>query len=136
MPGLAPGMAEARAMAASKWTAQQIPSQAGKTALVTGANSGIGYQAVLELARHGAHVLLGCRNAAKGKAALDRLQIDRVGGAEIADGTTNGLACRCKLHTLFGHPFRNANPGFKCGRHRTEVLGQTHGQGTIVEETA
>jgi NAD(P)-dependent dehydrogenase (short-subunit alcohol dehydrogenase family) len=61
-------------MAASKWTAQQIPSQAGKTALVTGANSGIGYQTALELARHGAHVLLGCRNAAKGHAALQQLQ--------------------------------------------------------------
>jgi NAD(P)-dependent dehydrogenase (short-subunit alcohol dehydrogenase family) len=58
---------------ASKWTAEQIPSQAGKTALVTGANSGIGYQAAVELARHGAHVLLGCRNAAKGQAASELL---------------------------------------------------------------
>jgi len=55
------------------WTAEQIPTQVGKTALVTGANSGIGYQAALELARHGAHVLLGCRNAAKGAAALQQL---------------------------------------------------------------
>ncbi len=60
-------------MAAGKWTAEQIPSQAGKTALITGANSGIGYQAALQLARHGAHVLLGCRNEAKGRAALERL---------------------------------------------------------------
>jgi NAD(P)-dependent dehydrogenase (short-subunit alcohol dehydrogenase family) len=61
-------------MAASKSMAQQIPSQAGKLALVTGANSGIGYQTALELARHGAHVLLGCRNIAKGNAALQRLE--------------------------------------------------------------
>jgi NAD(P)-dependent dehydrogenase (short-subunit alcohol dehydrogenase family) len=61
-------------MAGQKWTAGQIPSQAGKTALVTGANSGIGYRAALELARHGAHVLLGCRNADKGQAALRRLE--------------------------------------------------------------
>ncbi len=60
-------------MATGKWTAEQIPSQAGKTALITGANSGIGYQAALQLARHGAHVLLGCRNEAKGRAALERL---------------------------------------------------------------
>jgi NAD(P)-dependent dehydrogenase (short-subunit alcohol dehydrogenase family) len=93
MPGLAPGMAEARAMAASKWTAQQIPSQAGKTALVTGANSGIGYQAALELARHGAHVLLGCRNAAKGKAALDRLQREAPGAsAELVELDMASLA--------------------------------------------
>jgi NAD(P)-dependent dehydrogenase (short-subunit alcohol dehydrogenase family) len=60
-------------MAATKWIAQQIPSQTGKTALITGANSGIGYQAAVELARHGAHVLLGVRSFAKGQAALDRL---------------------------------------------------------------
>jgi NAD(P)-dependent dehydrogenase (short-subunit alcohol dehydrogenase family) len=60
-------------MAAETWTAKQIVAQTGRIALVTGANSGIGYQAALELARHGAHVLLGCRNAAKGRAALERL---------------------------------------------------------------
>ena len=57
-----------------KWTAAKMPSQAGKTVLVTGANSGIGYQAAVELARHGAHVLLGCRSEAKGQAALERLR--------------------------------------------------------------
>ena len=73
-------------MAGSKWTAAQIPSQAGKTALVTGANSGIGYQAALELARHGAHVLLGCRNYAKGQAALDRLLREAPGAsAELVE---------------------------------------------------
>ncbi len=73
-------------MAARKWTAEQIPSQAGRTALVTGANSGIGYQAALELARSGAHVLLGCRNAAKGRAALDRLLREAAGAsAEVVE---------------------------------------------------
>jgi NAD(P)-dependent dehydrogenase (short-subunit alcohol dehydrogenase family) len=60
-------------MAASKWTTGQIPQQTGKTVLITGANSGIGYQAALELARHGAHVLMGVRSRAKGEAALARL---------------------------------------------------------------
>ncbi|MES2394164.1 MAG: oxidoreductase [Acidobacteriota bacterium] len=59
-----------------KWTAEQMGSQAGKTALVTGANSGIGYQAALEMARHGAHVLLGVRSEAKGREALRRLQAE------------------------------------------------------------
>ncbi len=68
-------------MGQGNWTAGQMPSQAGKTALVTGANSGIGYQAALELARHGAHVLLGCRSAAKGQAALERLRREAGGGA-------------------------------------------------------
>jgi NAD(P)-dependent dehydrogenase (short-subunit alcohol dehydrogenase family) len=84
---------EAHLMAGRKWTAEQIPSQAGRTALVTGANSGIGYQAALELARHGAHVLLGCRNAAKGRAALDRLMREAPGAsAEVAELDMASLA--------------------------------------------
>jgi NAD(P)-dependent dehydrogenase (short-subunit alcohol dehydrogenase family) len=67
--------------ATTPWTAQQIPSQTGKTALVTGANSGIGYQAALELARHGAHVLLGCRNAAKGASCAAAKLLAEVPGA-------------------------------------------------------
>lgn len=58
------------------WTVAQIPSQAGRRALVTGANSGIGYHTALELARKGAHVLLGCRDRAKGEAALTRLRAE------------------------------------------------------------
>jgi NAD(P)-dependent dehydrogenase (short-subunit alcohol dehydrogenase family) len=73
-------------MAAAKWTAEQIPSQAGKTALVTGANSGIGYQAAVELARHGAYVLLGCRSVTKGQEALARLKAEVPGAkAELVE---------------------------------------------------
>ena len=68
-------------MSAGKWTAEQMPSQSGKTILVTGANSGIGYQAALELARHGAHVILGCRSAAKGHAAVEQLRRESPGAA-------------------------------------------------------
>ena len=55
------------------WTEADIPSQAGRRALVTGANSGIGYYTALELARKGAHVLLGCRDRGRGEAALARM---------------------------------------------------------------
>jgi NAD(P)-dependent dehydrogenase (short-subunit alcohol dehydrogenase family) len=58
----------------SGWTVASIPSQAGRRALITGANSGIGYQAALVLAQKGAHVLLACRDKAKGDAALARLR--------------------------------------------------------------
>jgi NAD(P)-dependent dehydrogenase (short-subunit alcohol dehydrogenase family) len=89
-------------MAASKWTAEQIPSQAGKTALITGANSGVGYQAALQLARHGAHVLLGCRNLAKGQAALERLRREAPGSsAEVAELDMASLASICRFAAEF-----------------------------------
>lgn len=73
-------------MATTKWTASQMLPQTGKTMLVTGANSGIGYQAALELARHGAHVLLGVRNLSKGQDALQRLLREAPGAsAEVVE---------------------------------------------------
>src|SRR3989475_4206323 len=50
---------------ANKWTAAQIPDQHGRVAVVTGANSGIGFFAARELARAGARVVLAVRNAEK-----------------------------------------------------------------------
>ena len=47
-----------------------MPDQSGRTVLVTGANSGLGFHTTLELARKGARVLMACRNPAKADAAL------------------------------------------------------------------
>jgi len=57
----------------SHWTTVDIPSQKDKVAVVTGANSGIGFQTSLELARAGAKVVLACRNKKKGVDAIDRI---------------------------------------------------------------
>jgi NAD(P)-dependent dehydrogenase (short-subunit alcohol dehydrogenase family) len=57
-----------------KWTADEIPDQDGRIAIVTGANSGLGRITALELARHGAQVVVACRSVEKGEAAADEIQ--------------------------------------------------------------
>jgi len=63
----------------SKWTAGEIPDQAGKVAIVTGANSGLGRITALELARHGAHVVVACRSAEKGEEAAQEIRAETDG---------------------------------------------------------
>src|SRR3954454_18208180 len=58
----------------ARWSAAFAPSQVGRTAIVTGANSGIGYHAALGLAHAGARVVLACRSEERGADALDRLK--------------------------------------------------------------
>lgn len=53
-----------------KWTANNIPDLSGKTALVTGANSGLGLETAHALAARNAHVVLGCRGPAKAEATI------------------------------------------------------------------
>ncbi len=57
----------------TKWTPQQIPAQQDRLAIVTGANSGIGFHTARYLARAGAHVILACRNKNKGDVAMARI---------------------------------------------------------------
>jgi len=66
-----------------KWTTLDIPDQTGRVAVVTGANTGLGYEAATALAGRGAHVVLAVRNLDKGKAAAD-LIARRYPGAEVS----------------------------------------------------
>jgi NAD(P)-dependent dehydrogenase (short-subunit alcohol dehydrogenase family) len=57
----------------AKWTTADIPDQTGRVAVITGANTGLGYETALALADHGAHVVLAVRNLDKGKEAAARI---------------------------------------------------------------
>jgi NAD(P)-dependent dehydrogenase (short-subunit alcohol dehydrogenase family) len=65
-----------------KWTTDDIPDQSGRTAIVTGANTGLGFQTATALAAKGARVVLAVRNLDKGKEAVERIAA-ATPGAEV-----------------------------------------------------
>ncbi|GAA0980499.1 SDR family NAD(P)-dependent oxidoreductase [Acrocarpospora macrocephala] len=56
-----------------RWTTSNIPDQTGRTAVVTGANTGLGYETARLLTEKGATVILACRDLAKARRAASRL---------------------------------------------------------------
>jgi len=58
------------------WGVSDIPSQAGRTIVVTGANGGLGYETARALARAGGRVVLACRDPGKGGRAADRIRAE------------------------------------------------------------
>ncbi|MFJ5308290.1 oxidoreductase [Streptomyces sp. NPDC088350] len=71
-----------------KWDASRIPDLSGRTAVVTGANSGIGLAAAAELARAGAHVVFAVRDPERGRAAAAKVsgstEVRRLDLADLA----------------------------------------------------
>ena len=71
----------------TKWTAADVPDQTGRVAIVTGSNTGLGYDTARVLADRGAHVVMAVRDVDKGKAAAAKL----VGQVPRADVTVQPL---------------------------------------------
>jgi NAD(P)-dependent dehydrogenase (short-subunit alcohol dehydrogenase family) len=67
----------------TKWTTANIPDQTGRTVVITGANTGLGYETANALAAKGARVVLAVRNIEKGKAAATLIG-RRSPGADVA----------------------------------------------------
>jgi NAD(P)-dependent dehydrogenase (short-subunit alcohol dehydrogenase family) len=65
------------------WTFEDAHDQTGRTAIVTGANTGIGFETARMLALRGARVVLACRDQNKGQAAVERILRER-GSANVA----------------------------------------------------
>lgn len=62
--------------ASRHWTEHDIPDLRGQRALITGANSGIGFETARALAQHGAEVILACRSEAKAREAMQQIRAD------------------------------------------------------------
>jgi NAD(P)-dependent dehydrogenase (short-subunit alcohol dehydrogenase family) len=67
-------------MSSKNWTYDDVPEQGGKTVIVTGANTGIGFEAARALVRKGARVILGCRGREKGEAAVAKIVAEQPKG--------------------------------------------------------
>jgi protochlorophyllide reductase len=67
------------------WTVDDIPSQEGRIALVTGANIGLGLQTTRALAQKGATVVMACRNKSRGEAARRQLLDEGLTGLDLLE---------------------------------------------------
>jgi NAD(P)-dependent dehydrogenase (short-subunit alcohol dehydrogenase family) len=61
-------------MSTKKWTANDIPDQTGRVALITGANAGLGYESAVALAHKGSQIVMACRDEGKAQKAISNLK--------------------------------------------------------------
>ncbi len=84
------------------WTADQIPDLTGKIAIVTGANSGLGFVAANELAAHGASVTLAVRSESRGAEAAEKIRAAHPGAVvEVAPLNLRDLASVAEFANSF-----------------------------------
>src|SRR5258708_39463682 len=91
----------------AKWTSDDVPSQEGRLAVVTGANTGLGFETARVLATHGASVVLAVRDIEKGKRAADRIAASAPGAnvmIQPLDLTALGSIRAAARHLRAQHP--------------------------------
>ena len=116
---------------ADGWDVQDIPDQTGRTAVVTGANSGLGLVTARELARAGASVVMACRNLDRGHRAIEevraavpeaQVQLDELDLASLASvrgfadrfrATHDGLDLLINNAGVMAPPRRRTADGFE-----------------------
>ncbi len=96
----------------TKWTEDDVPDQTGRTILITGANSGIGFEAARALAQHGATVVMGCRSRSKAEDAL----------AEIEATEPSGTVDILEMDLADLDSVQEAAEAFKASNDRLDVL--------------
>jgi NAD(P)-dependent dehydrogenase (short-subunit alcohol dehydrogenase family) len=140
-------------MAMTAWGVTDIGDLTGKVALVTGANSGIGYEAAFALADHGAHVVLACRNPEKARRAFEELENDldrsslEILHLDLSDlysvrqAAAQFLAGHARLDLLInnagvmGTPYRQTADGFEL-QMATNHLGHFAFTGLLLDRLA
>lgn len=100
---------------AHSWTADEVPDLTGRSALVTGANSGLGLAAATVLAAHGAVVILACRDTERGAetarriraaspdATLDTVRLDLASLASIREAAQRVRTAHPRLDLLINN---------------------------------
>lgn len=113
----------AETSATANWTTARMPHLAGKTIVVTGANSGIGLEAAREFAAHGAHVVFAVRNESKGQSAAATIpgstEVRPLDLADLASVRRFASDWSGGIHALINNagvlvpPFALTNDGFE-----------------------
>lgn len=125
-------------MAKTKWTFENIPDLSGKTIIVTGGNSGLGYESVKAFALKGAEVILACRTIEKGEKAkaeimqfkpagsIEVMKIDLMDLASVKSFADEFLKKYPKLNVLLNNAGIMATPFFKTKDGFEAQLGTNH----------
>jgi NAD(P)-dependent dehydrogenase (short-subunit alcohol dehydrogenase family) len=136
-------------MAERNWTAADVPGQMGRTAVVTGGNTGLGFQVARVLAERGARVVIACRDTAKGAAAAARIagaqpeavRLDLTSLASIREAAAELRSRYEKLDLLVNNagvmmtPYARTEDGFEL-QFGTNHLGHFALTGLLIDRMA